>query len=56
MRTLRRELLHAYYEIRLLPWQILSVLRRNARVVRFGANDNFAPASDLRVGEVLVEA
>jgi glycosyl transferase family 25 len=55
-RTLRRELLHAYYEIRLLPWQILSVLRRNSHVVRFGANDNFAPASDLRIGEKLAEA
>ena len=56
MRTLRREILHAYYEIRLLPWQILSVLRRNAHVVRFGADDNFAPVADLRIGEALVEA
>jgi hypothetical protein len=32
------------------------VLRRNALVVRFGANDNFAPVSDLRIGEALVEA
>jgi glycosyl transferase family 25 len=57
VKTLKRELLHAYYELRLLPWQIASLLRRNTQVVRFGANDNFSPVSDMRItSEALVEA
>ncbi len=57
LRTLRRELLHAYYELRLLPWQILSVLRRNTHVVRFGANDGFTYTADLPLpAEAMVEA
>lgn len=53
----RRELRHAYYEIRLLPWQILNVLRRNALIVRFGSNDNFTPVADIPVvADVLAEA
>lgn len=36
-RSLRREIMHAYYELRLLPWQIASVLRRKAYLVQFGA-------------------
>ncbi len=36
LRALRREIVHAYYELRLLPWQIARVLRRDGYVVRFG--------------------
>lgn len=57
VRAFRRELRHAYYEIRLLPWQILSVLRRNAHVVRFGSNESFTPIADIAIGaDALVEA